>query len=70
MSLTVTLILMAVAAAALGLATWAARREYVPGRPPLVPYGLIQFVALLAFLLLAGHVVTLVTGTPFVGRLR
>lgn len=69
MSLATTSILFGIALSVLALASWAARREYVPGRPPLVPYGLIQFAALLAALLLAGHLVSLLTGQPFTGRM-
>jgi len=68
MDLTTTLSLMAAAFAAFGLATWRARRGHPPGKPPLIPYGVIQFAALLAVLLLAGHVISLVTGEPYRGR--
>ncbi|GEQ97340.1 hypothetical protein JCM17844_09770 [Iodidimonas gelatinilytica] len=68
MTLFVTLSLMGVTLLVLALTTLLSRREYVPGKPPLVPYGFVQFVAILVLLMLAGHVITLVTGTPFKGR--
>ncbi len=69
MSLTVTLAILVVAALVFGLATYKARQPYEPGRPPLVPYLVIQFVAVLAVILMAGHLVTLLIGKPFTGRL-
>jgi len=68
MDLTTTLILIGVALAIFGLATLRARQGYTPGKPPIIPYGVIQFAALLAVLLLAGHVISLVTGQPYRGR--
>jgi len=68
MSLTTTLILMGAAASLLATAILLERRERKPGRPPLVPYPLLQFLALLAILLLAGHLISLVTGEPYRGR--
>jgi hypothetical protein len=69
MSLTVTIAIIVVAALVFGLATYKARQPYEPGRPPTVPYLVIQFVAVLAIILMAGHLVTLLTGKPFTGRL-
>jgi len=68
MTLTTTLLLMACAAGLLGYAILRERRGYTPGRPPLVPYTLLQFLAVLALLLLAGHVISLLTGEPYRGR--
>ncbi|GAK33959.1 MULTISPECIES: hypothetical protein [Iodidimonas] len=64
-----TLILMGAALGLLGLATLGGRRAYVPGKPPLIPYGALQFLAILLILLFAGHLITLITGQPFRGRL-
>lgn len=69
MSLTVTLVILAVAALVFGWATYRARRPYEPGSPPYVPYLAIQFVAVLAIILMLGHLVSLLTGKPFTGRL-
>lgn len=59
---------LALAGGALLAANLLSRRPYVPGRPPLVPYVWIEILAALAALLLAAHLVSLVTGTPLVGR--
>ncbi len=69
MSLTVTLAILVAAALLFGWATYKARQPYVPGRPPVVPYLVLQFVAVLAIILMAGHLVSLLTGRPFTGRL-
>jgi hypothetical protein len=41
----------------------------VPGRVWRVPWRAVGFVAIVAAVVLAAHLVTLVTGTPFRGRL-
>jgi hypothetical protein len=69
MSLTATLAILAAAALVFGWATYKGRQPYEPGRARYVPYLAIQFVAVLAIILMAGHLVTLLTGKPFTGRL-
>ena len=69
MSLGVTLVILVAAAVVFGLATYKARQPYEPGRPPYVPYLVVQFMAVLAIILMAGHLVSLLTGKPFTGRL-
>lgn len=73
MSLALTLGLIALAAAALGLLVWrerrAAGRERGPGATPLVPPHVLQFLLLVLIFLLLGHLLTLLTGTPHRGRL-
>ena len=69
MSLTVTLAILVAAALVFGWATYKARQPYEAGRPPFVPYLVVQFVAVLAVILMAGHLVSLLTGKPFTGRL-
>lgn len=44
------------------------RRPYLPGRLPLVPWTGVQFAALILAVLLVGHLISLWSGTPFVGR--
>lgn len=68
MSLPWTLAGLIVAAAVLALSLWRARRPGAIGRAPLIPHGLVQFVALVALVALLGHLVSVVTGQPFVGR--
>ena len=69
MSLPVTLGIILAALAVLGYSTYKARRPYQPGNPPFVPYLAIQFVAVLTIILMLGHLITLLTGKPFIGRL-
>ena len=69
MSLTATLAILAVAALVFGLATYKARQPYQPGTSLYVPYLAIQFVAVLTIILMLGHLVSLLTGKPFTGRL-
>ncbi len=67
MSLTATLAAIAGVLVVLGLAVWGDRRPYEPGRP-WRPWKLLMALSLTALLALAGHLVSLVTGTPFRGR--
>lgn len=68
MSLTLTLVVLGIAAAVFAWSLWAVRRE-VPGTPSLVPHGAIQFVCGIALILMLAHLVTLVTGQPLAGRM-
>ena len=67
MSLTPTVLVLIGALAAAGLANW--RRPRDPGQVPLISYAAIQMVALVVALLMAAHLVSLLTGHPLVGRL-
>ena len=69
MSLTATVVGLTLALVVFALATYQSRRPYEPGRSGLVPYGALQFVALLAVILMLAHLVTLLTGKPFAGRM-
>jgi hypothetical protein len=69
MSLTVTVLLLIGALAAAGLANWRERRPRDPGDVPLISYAAIQMVALVIALLMAAHLVSLLTGHPLAGRL-
>ncbi len=68
MSLPVTLIILAVAA---GAFAWSYRehgKPYEPGgrwRPPHIGIMMVTFIVML---LMAAHLITLLTGTPFTGR--
>ncbi|MDJ0949004.1 MAG: hypothetical protein QNJ94_08785 [Alphaproteobacteria bacterium] len=68
MSLTVTLIVLALAAALLAFSNYMSRCPTEPGKPRLIPYQGLQFVALIAIVLMLAHLVTLFTGEPFKGR--
>ncbi len=69
MDLTATLVALAVAGGLCGLAILLDRRPYEPGRPWRFPAKLMLAVSLVAVLALAAHVVSLLTGRPFTGRL-
>lgn len=68
MGLTLTLVIMLASLAVAGVANWLERRPRDVGRPPLVSYTAIQLVAVVAALLMAAHLVSLVTGTPLESR--
>ena len=68
MSLTITIVVLAVATVAFAVVTVLARRPAIPGQVRLVPLGLVQFVALLVMILMAAHLVSLLTGTPLTSR--
>ena len=69
MSLTVTLIILAVCVAVLGIAQIRERRKYEPGRVSLIPWVPLQFVAMMGMILMLAHLVSLLTGEPLVGRM-
>lgn len=69
MGLGLTLAIL-IAAAALGvLANLLERRPRELGHPPLVPYTAIQMVAVVVAVLMLAHLVSLLSGQPFAGRL-
>jgi len=71
MYLTTTLTGMVVAGAILGWANWKQRKERdnIPGEVSLIPLTLIQMAAVVAVVVLAGHLISLATGVPFQGRM-
>ena len=64
----VTLGTLAAAALVFLLAAYMERRPKPDGELRWMPYIGIQMVALVVVILAIAHLVTLVTGTPFVGR--
>jgi len=68
MSLTLTLVILAVCLGVLGVAQIRERRKYEPGRISLVPWLPLQFLAIFGIILMLAHLVTLLTGEPLVGR--
>lgn len=68
MDLPVTITILILAGMAAGWANWRSRKPYVPGNPPLIPYGAVQFVGILVIMLMVAHLLTLLTGKPFTGR--
>ena len=71
MDLTTTLVSLVVAGALFGWANWRQRKERdnIPGEVSLIPFTLIQMAAVVAVVVLAGHLISLATGVPFQGRM-
>jgi hypothetical protein len=71
MDLSTTLISLAAAAGVFGWANWRQRKERdnIPGDVSLIPFTLIQMAAVVAVVVLAGHLISLATGVTFQGRM-
>lgn len=69
MGLTATLVGIGAAFALAGLCIVIERRPYIPGRPWRFPSKLVLALSLLAILALGAHLMTLLTGRPFSGRM-
>ena len=69
MGLTVTLVILGVALVAGIFANIQSRRPPDPTKVRMLPYLGIQFFAILVVILMAAHLITLLTGKPFVGRM-
>ncbi|MDD9902124.1 MAG: hypothetical protein OXT06_01015 [Rhodospirillaceae bacterium] len=63
-----TLVGLALAVAIFAGAAYLERRPKEDGRPRWTPYIAIQMIALVGIVLACAHLVTLLTGTHFVGR--
>ncbi len=68
MSLAVTLVVLLLAVAVTGLANYRERRPRRLGNPPLISYTAIQMIAMVVALLMAAHLVSLLTGHPLTSR--
>lgn len=68
MSLAITLVLLLLAVGVAGLANWRERRPQDLGHPPLISYTAVQMIALVVALLMAAHLVSLLTGHQLVSR--
>jgi uncharacterized membrane protein YidH (DUF202 family) len=68
MGLAATLAVLAVAVAVAGFANWQERRKRPLGDPPLVSYAAIQMLAIVVAILMAAHLVSLLTGQPLTSR--
>ncbi|MEM9441978.1 MAG: hypothetical protein AAGA73_16170 [Pseudomonadota bacterium] len=68
MSLTVTLLLLGASVALILFANWQERRDRPLGETPLISYPALQMVGIVVAVLLAAHVVSLLTGHPLRGR--
>ena len=63
---------VAILIGAIALTLFATIRQRQPvklGEAPLVPYLGLQFIGILAIFLMIAHLITLLTGRPFAGRL-
>ena len=68
MGLAATLVLLGLALAVAGFANWQERRRRPLGDPPLVPYTAVQMLAIVVAILMAAHLVSLLTGQPLTSR--
>lgn len=68
MSLTMTLALLAASLLVVGFANWRERRPKQLDKTSLLSYPLIQMVGIVLAILLAAHLISLLTGQPLQGR--
>ena len=68
MGLAATLVALVFAVALAVFANWQERRQRPVGDPPLVSYTAIQMVAIVVAILMAAHLVSLLTGHPLTSR--
>jgi hypothetical protein len=68
MGVAATVVVLVLAVALAGFANWRERRQRPVGNPPLVSYTAIQMVAIVVALLMAAHLVSLLTGHPLTSR--
>ena len=68
MALVPTMVALALAVAVAAFANWQERRERPVGDPPLVSYTAIQMVAIVVAILMAAHLISLLTGHPLISR--
>jgi hypothetical protein len=66
--LAATLVLLGLAVALACFANWQERRQRPVGDPPLVSYTAIQMLAIVVAILMAAHLVSLLTGRPLTSR--
>jgi len=68
MGLAATLVVLVLAVAIAVFANWQERRQRPVGNPPLFSYTAIQMVAIVVAILMAAHLVSLLTGHPLTSR--
>ena len=68
MGLAATLVILGLAVALAAFANWQERRQRSVGNPPLFSYTAIQMVAIVVAILMAAHLVTLLSGHPLTSR--
>lgn len=68
MGLELTIAILFIACAVFAGAIFMSRRPVEPGQVRMIPYGGLQFFAIAVVLVTAAHLITLLTGTPLIGR--
>ncbi len=68
MGLAATLVILGLAVALAAFANWQERRQRPVGNPPLFSYTAIQMVAIVVAILMAAHLVSLLSGHPLTSR--
>ncbi len=68
MGLELTIAILFAAFAVFAGAIFISRKRVEPGQVRMIPYGGIQFLAIAVVLVTAAHLISLITGTPLVGR--
>jgi uncharacterized membrane protein YidH (DUF202 family) len=68
MGLAPTLVVLGLALAVAGFANWQERRKRPVGNPPLLSYTAIQVLAVVVAIVMAAHLVSLLTGRPLTSR--
>jgi len=69
MNLTVTTTILVIALVITGGANYFSRRPTHPDRIWPIPYNGIQFIGILVIVVMLAHLVTLLSGKPFAGRM-
>lgn len=64
-----TIVVLVSALVVTGVAAWCDRRPPDLGRPWRMPWKAVMALALLTMLVMLGHLVTLLSGRPFGGRM-
>ncbi len=68
MGLGLTIAILIAAFAVFAGAIFISRKPVEPGQVRMIPYGGVQFLAIAVVLVTAAHLITLLTGTPLIGR--
>lgn len=69
MDLPVTLTILVVSLVVVAFSNFMARRPPPIGRVWTVPYNGLQFLGIMVAIAMAAHLITLLTGKPFAGRM-
>ena len=64
----ITLVGLAIAIGLFFFSLKMSNRPIVPGEVRMFPYTALMFISVIAIIVLVGHLLTLLTGTPLVGR--